>query len=102
MSSSAFFFSALKINLIGIVVFQGEEDDQHGELGGEEEQHGGLGGDDVDVEKKDPPPRAVPQLWGRTWDPKNVNDGTKMIRTARSPDRSRGLSRGGGIDLRME
>ena len=50
---------------------------------------------------KNQPPWAVPQLWRRTWNPKNINNRAKVIGAARRPDRSRGLSCGGGVDRRL-
>ena len=50
---------------------------------------------------KNQPPWAVPQLWRRTWNPKNVNNRAKVVGTARRPDRSRGLSCGRGVDCRL-
>ena len=49
----------------------------------------------------DSPPWAVPQLGRRTRNPKNVNNRTKVVGAARRPDRSRGLSCGGGVDRRL-
>ena len=76
---SAFFFSALKINLVLIFVQKMINFEVFLELM-------------MDFMVKIPPPWTVPQLRRRAWHPKNVNDGSKMIGAAGSPDRSRCLS----------
>ena len=76
---SAFFFSALKINLV--LIFVQKMVNFACSL---------FRADDFLV--KIPPPWTVPQLRRRAWHPENVNDGSKMIGAARCPDRSRCLS----------
>ena len=79
---SAFFFSALKINLVLIFVQKMINFEVFLEL------DDGFDGENLYI----PPPWTVPQLRRRAWHPENVNDGSKMIGAARSPDRSRCLS----------